>query len=158
MPATNRAVPESEREIVVTRVIDASRERVFDAFTDPKQVGHWYGPNGFTITTHEMDVRPGGVWRFIMHAPDGTDFDNHNDYIEVRRPDRLVFMHGSRKDDPEAFHSTVTFTDQGGKTLVTMRLLFNTKQQKDHTVGFGAVELGGQTLSKLAAFVAAPLR
>ena len=87
-----------------------------------------YLHDGFTITTHAMDVRP----------------------------ERLVFLHGSVENDPEAFDASVTFTDQGGKTLVTMRSVFRTKAQYDQVVGFGAVELGLQTLRRCAEYLEAP--
>jgi uncharacterized protein YndB with AHSA1/START domain len=61
-----------DREIITSRVYDAPRELVFKAWTDPKHIARWWGPNGFTTTIHEMDVRPGGAWRFIMHGPDGV--------------------------------------------------------------------------------------
>jgi uncharacterized protein YndB with AHSA1/START domain len=80
----------ADREIVITRLIDAPPERVFDAWTDAAQVVQWWGPRGFTATTHKMDVRPGGVWRFVMHGPDGRDYQNKITYLEVVRPERLV--------------------------------------------------------------------
>jgi uncharacterized protein YndB with AHSA1/START domain len=80
----------TDREIVTTRVFDAPREMVFDAWTDPKHIGQWWGPIGFTTTTHEMDVRPGGVWRFTMHGPDGRDYKNRIVYTEIVRPERLA--------------------------------------------------------------------
>ncbi|MBW3628767.1 MAG: SRPBCC domain-containing protein, partial [Gemmatimonadetes bacterium] len=107
------AAPEgtSDREIVMTRVFDAPRELVFDAWTDPAHVAEWYGPNGFSLTVHEMDVRPGGTWRFIMHGPDGTDYPNRIVYREVVRPERLEYDHGGdQDDDPARFQVTVTFT------------------------------------------------
>jgi uncharacterized protein YndB with AHSA1/START domain len=64
----------SDREIVISRVLDAPRALVFDVWTDPQHVGAWYGPRGFTITTLTMDVKPGGAWKFVMHGPDGVDF------------------------------------------------------------------------------------
>jgi len=76
----------SDREIVTTRVVDAPRELVFRAWTEPEHVGQWWGPNGFTSTIQEMDVRPGGVWRLVMHGPDGTDYPNESIYLEVVRP------------------------------------------------------------------------
>ena len=150
---SNPAGPESEREIVMTHTLDAPRERVFDVWTYPRHVANWYGPDGFTITTHEMDVRPGGAWRFVMHAPDGTDFDNYIGYLEVVRPERLIFLHGSSADDPDMFDGSVTFESEGSTTRVTLRMVFRTKQQRDDTVGFGAVELGYQTLGRLARYV-----
>ena len=140
-----------EREIVLARVFDAPREVVFDAWVSD-DIGAWFGPNGFTCTTHERDVRPGGTWRFDLIAPDGQVFPNRVVYREVTPPSRLVFDHGSDVDDGHEFLVTVTFDEQtDGKTVLTMRQLHPTKEQRDATVGFGAVELGYQTLGKLDA-------
>lgn len=146
----------ADREIVITRVLNAPRDLVWKAWTDPRHVVHWWGPTGFTNTLHEMDVRPGGVWRHVMHGPDGTDYPNKVVYLEVVKPERLVYSHG---DDVEGhacqFHVTVTFAkQQGGKTKVTLRMLFETAAQRDETVKFGAVEGGNQTLDRLEAYVA----
>ena len=145
----------ADREIVMTRVFDAPRELVFEAWTDPEQVRQWWGPRGFTTTIHEMDVRPGGVWRFIMHGPDGTDYDNKIVYSEIVRPERLVYDHGSDKeDDPGQFHVTVTFAKEGDRTRLTMRLLFASTEARDAVIEFGAVEKGNQTLECLAEHLA----
>jgi uncharacterized protein YndB with AHSA1/START domain len=107
----------SDREIVVSRVFDAPRELVFDAWTDPEQVVQWWGPHGFTTTIQEMDVRPGGVWRFVMHSSDGTDYDNKVVFVEVVKPERLVYDHGGGEEsDIQQFHVTVTFVEEDGKT------------------------------------------
>src|SRR5271155_3914272 len=110
----------SDREIVTMRVFEAPRELVFAAWTEPKHVAEWWGPNGFTNTIYEMDVRPGGAWRFVMHGPDGVDYKNEFVYDEVVRPERIVYRHVS----PPNFHATVTFDDHAGKTKLTMRMLF----------------------------------
>src|SRR5262245_18776976 len=95
---------ESDREMVTQRAINAPRALVWKAWTDPEQVQQWWGPNGFKTTIHEMDVRVGGVWRFIMHGPDGTDYSNRMTYSEVVQNERLVFRHGEDiDDDPNAF-------------------------------------------------------
>ena len=144
----------SDREIVTTRVFDAPRELVFKAWLDPEHIPQWWGPNGFTTTTHEMDARPGGVWRFVMHGPDGVDYDNKIVYLEIVEPERLVYMHG---DEVEAdqFQTTVTFEEQTGKTRLTMRALFPSAAQRDYVVReFGAVEGGQQTLDRLGAYLA----
>ncbi len=144
-----------DREIVITRVFDAPRELVFAAWTDPQHVVHWFGPKGFTLTTHEIDTRVGGRWRFVFHGPDGTKYDNRMVFLEVKRPELLVFDHGwDRDDDPERFRVTVTFDAQSnGKTVVTLRQLHPTKELRDKKVAFGAVEFGFQTLDKLAAYL-----
>ena len=107
----------TDREIVITRLIDAPRELVFDAWTDPEQVVQWWGPRGFTTTTHKMEVKPGGVWRFVMHGPDGRDYQNKITYLEIVPPERLVYRHGGDEDlEPVSFQTTVTFAAEGGKT------------------------------------------
>jgi uncharacterized protein YndB with AHSA1/START domain len=141
-----------DREIVLSRVFDAPKELVFRAWTEKEHVGRWFGPRGFTCTTYEHDVRPGGRWRFDMRGPDGTVYDNRIVYLEVRPSDLLVFDHGHDKDDdPSTFRVTITFDAQGpAKTVVTLRQLHPTKEQRLGAIGFGAVELGYQTLDKLA--------
>jgi uncharacterized protein YndB with AHSA1/START domain len=142
-----------EREIVLSRVFNAPRELVFKAWTDKAHIAHWFGPKGFITTTHEMDARVGGMWRFEMRAPDGTRFDNRIVFLEIKAPELLVFDHGSDKDnDPDRFRVTITFDSQGdGKTVVTLRQLHPNKERRAVVIGFGAVELGYQTLDKLAA-------
>jgi uncharacterized protein YndB with AHSA1/START domain len=143
----------ADREITVTRVFGAPCELVFEAWTDPKQVAQWWGPNGFTTTIYEMDVRPGGVWRFVMHGPDGVDYKNKIVFIEVVKPERLVYSHVS---GPQ-FQMTVTFAEQGGKTRLTARMLFESSTQREKVVKeFGAVEGLNQTLGRLAEHVAKP--
>lgn len=141
----------SDREIVVTRVFDAPRALVFKLWTDPKHLTHWWGPNGFTITNYEMDVRPGGVWRFVMHGPDGVDYQNRVVYREVVEPARLVYSHVS---GPQ-FEMTVTFDVGGDKTKLTARMEFESAALRDKTIEqFGAVEGLKQTLDRLGEHVA----
>lgn len=148
---TASASPTADREMVLSREFDAPRELVFQAYTDPRHLPHWYGPDGFRLTIHEIDVRPGGRWRFIMHGPDGTDYPNRIVYREVVRPERLVFDHGDDlDDDPASFHVTIRFDDLGGRTRVTQTVVFRTVGQREGAVKFGAVELGHQTLARLA--------
>jgi uncharacterized protein YndB with AHSA1/START domain len=152
--AAPAAADTSDREIVLSREYDAPRELVWRAYTDPAHLPNWWGPNGFTNTVHEMDVRPGGRWRFIMHGPDGKDWPNRIVYHEVVAPERLAFLHGDDvDDDPGAFQVTVTFDDLGGRTRVTQKMVFATAAQRAGVEQFGAVELGKQTLDKLAAYL-----
>lgn len=83
----------SDREIVMTRVFDAPRELLFAAWIDPRHVARWWGPKGFRNTIHEMDARPGGVWEFVMHGPDGVDYRNRSIVLEIVRPERIVLSH-----------------------------------------------------------------
>lgn len=156
MRTTNDEAPSvDERTIVMTRTFDAPRTLVFKAWTDPQHIGNWWGPQGFTVTTHAIDIRPGGVWSFTLHGPDGVDYPNWIVYDEITVPERLVYRHGeTAADDPEQFHVTVTFAEQAGRTLLTMNMLFATAAERDRTVGFGAIELGQQTLGRLAEHLA----
>jgi uncharacterized protein YndB with AHSA1/START domain len=148
----NPNVDTSDREILLSRDFDAPREIVFQAWTDRQHVGKWWGPQGFTTTTHEMEVRPGGIWRFIMHGPDGRDYKNKIVFLEVERPSRLVYKHAGEEDTEEVkFHTTVTFADVAGKTRITLRMVFDTPAERDRVEReFGAVEGGKQTLARLA--------
>lgn len=142
-----------DRETVLTRVFDAPRELVYRAWVDPEQIQRWFGPKGFTVTTHAIDLRVGGMWRFDMIAPDGTLYPNRMTFLTMKEPELLVFDHGTdRDDDPNKFRVTVTFDAQSnGKTVVTMRQLHPTKERRDATIAFGAVEIGNTTLDKLEA-------
>jgi uncharacterized protein YndB with AHSA1/START domain len=145
-----------DREIVLTRVFAAPREMVFQAWTDPKQVTQWFGPQGFKTETLEIDIRVGGRWRFIWTAPDGTKYDNRMVFLQVVSPRLLEFDYGSDlDDDPARFRTTITFDAQSdGKTVVTMRQLHPTAEQREGTIAFGAVEIGFGTLDKLAEHLA----
>jgi uncharacterized protein YndB with AHSA1/START domain len=143
------------RTIVTTRIFDAPPDLVFEAWTDPKHLSQWWGPTGFTTTTSAFEMRPGGVWRFVMHGPDGTDYQNRITFVDVRRPSLLSYHHG---DAVEAvrFEVTVTFEDLGGKTRLTMRALFPTAAARNEVVAkYGAIEGAQQTLARLAAYLAA---
>lgn len=141
-----------DREIVLSRVFDAPRELVFRMWTEREHLTRWFGPRGFTCTTHEFEARVGGRWRFEMRSPDGKVYPNRIEYLEITPPERLVYDHGTgQDDDPERFRVTITFDEQANKkTVVTMRQLHPSKAQRDAKIGFGAVELGHQTLDKLA--------
>lgn len=144
-----------DREIVITRIIEAPRDLVYAAFTDGEHIAQWWGPRGFRNTIHEMDVRVGGVWRYMMHGPDGTDYPNRISYLDVVEPERLVYLHdGDVENDPKQFHVTVTFEESGGKTQLTLRLLFASAEACEAVKKFGAVEGGNQTIDRLGEFVA----
>jgi uncharacterized protein YndB with AHSA1/START domain len=153
--ADSEATTTSSREIVVSRVFDAPPELVFEAWTDPEEVVKWFGPDGFTTTIHEMDVRPGGIWRFTMHGPDGTDYPNRVEFIEVVKPERLVYNHGpDAGSEGLSFRSTVTFEEEGAATRLTLRLVFASANDRQQAVDFGASEGGRQTLERLAEHLA----
>lgn len=154
MPTTQPSSSDNtaNREIVITRVFAAPRALVFEAWTDPVHLPHWWGPRGFAITSHSIDLRPGGSWKFTMHGPDGTDYENLIVYREIEKPERIVFAHGvASADEPGAFVTTAIFEDLGDKkTRVTMRALFRTPEDRDKVVKeHGAIEGGNQTFDRL---------
>lgn len=144
----------ADRELVITRLLNAPRELVFRVWTDPKHVAQWWGPNGFTNTIHEMEVKPGGVWRLTMHGPDGVDYPNKIVFHKVVRPELLVYSHGD-ENDPGQFEVTVNFVEKGEKTELTMRGVFRTKEELDQVVKkYGAREGQTQTMNRLEAYLA----
>jgi len=153
--AASAATLPSDREIVLTRAFAAPRDLVWRAWTEPEHFARWMGPNGFATTVREMDVREGGTSRYTMRGPDGTDYPNRVRYREVVRPERLVYDHDDDGAGEHAFQVTVTLEAEGDGTRVTMRMLLPTAEARDRTVGFGAVELGYQTLERLAGHLSA---
>lgn len=140
------------RAIVTSRVLDAPRALVFKAWTDPKHLAEWWGPNGFSTTTSSFDFRPGGAWRFVMHGPDGRDYQNRITFEEIVPPERLVYHHGGGDDvEPVQFRTTVTFEDLGGKTRVTLSALFPSAEERARVVReYKAEEGAQQTVARLA--------
>jgi uncharacterized protein YndB with AHSA1/START domain len=151
MAAKDGAAAEAgEREIVITRVFDAPRELVFQMWTDPEHVAKWWGPKGFTSTIYEMDVKEGGVWRFVMHGPDGTDYKNLVIYDEIVKPERLVYSHVSGP----RFQMMVKFAERGGKTELTARMIFESAAERARVIKeFGALEGLSQTIGRLAEYL-----
>jgi len=144
----------ADREIVIDRVIDAPRELVFEAFTEVRHLSRWWGPEGFTTTTRAFEFRVGGAWDFVMHGPDGTDFQDWITWTEIVPPERIAMLHGESQDDPNAFESVLTFTVDGAATRIEMRTLFPTQELRDEAVEkFHAIEGGQQTLGHLADYV-----
>jgi uncharacterized protein YndB with AHSA1/START domain len=147
----------SNRVLRISREIDAPRALVWQALTDPKHVGVWWGPDGFTTTTKSIDVRPGGSWVYTMHGPDGRDFPNVMTFREVVPQERLAYRHGtSEKEDPDQdFDTLVTLEDLGGgRTRVTLTSVFTNDEARQRVVReYGAVEGGVQHLDKLAGYL-----
>lgn len=148
----------SDTELMLTRVFDAPRMRVWRAWADPSQAVRWWGPNGFTTTTEKHDFRVGGGWKYVMHGPDGTDYPNSSVYVEIEEGKRLVYRHGGgREEGPGAsFVATVEFADEGGpnRTRITMRMKFAAADAKALVMReFGAEEGGKQHLARLSEFL-----
>ena len=145
------------KAIITTREIDAPRALVFQAWTDPKHLAQWWGPDGFTTTTSAFDMRVGGVWRFVMHGPDGRDYDNRITFDEIVRPSLLRYHHGGGEDvEPVQFRTTVTFQDLGAsRTRITLHAVFPSAEERDRVVReYGAAKGAEQTLARLADYVA----
>ena len=144
------------RSIIGTRVLAAPRALVFSVWTDPKHLLQWWGPNGFRTTTRAFDFRPGGVWRFVMHGPDGRDYQNRITFDEIVKPERIAYHHGGGDDvEPVQFRTTVTFDDLGGRTRVTLRGEFPSAEERARVIReYGADKGLVQTLARLAEYVA----
>lgn len=117
----------STREIVSTRLIDAPRELVFRAYTEPEHLARWWGPKGFTNTFEIFELRPGGTWRFQMHAPSGTTYPNESVFREIVPPERIELEHLSG----HYFRLRIDFADEAWKTRVTFRMIFETREERD---------------------------
>jgi len=157
MTTTSSDVPRSataDREIVISRAIDAPPELVFEAFTQVRHLSQWWGPDGFTTTTRSFEFRAGGVWDFVMRGPDGTDYQEWITWSEILPPERITLVHGAFRGDPDAFDSVLTFEPTAEGTRIVMRTVFPTKEVHDEAVEkYHAVEGGRQTLDNLAAYV-----
>ena len=158
MSTTGRAAPAraatADREIVISRVINAPPELVFEAFSEVRHLSRWWGPEGFTTTTRAFEFRVGGEWEFVMHGPDGTDYQEWISWTEITPPGRIALLHGESRGDPNAFESVLTFQAAGVATRIEMRTLFPTKELRDEAAEkYHAVEGGQQTLANLAAYV-----
>jgi uncharacterized protein YndB with AHSA1/START domain len=156
--ANNIDLDSDPRSIMGTRVFDAPRELVFSVWTDPKHLAQWWGPNGFSTTTLAFDFRPGGVWRFVMHGPDGRDYQNRVTFDEIVPPARIVYRHGGGDDvEPVQFSQTVTFEDLGnGKTRLTWHGTFPSAEERARVIKeYGADKGLAQTMARLAEYVAA---
>ena len=162
MSATERGAQSAtaDREIAISRVISAPRELVFEAFTEVRHLSQWWGPDGFTTTTRAFEFRVGAEWDFVMHGPDGTDYQEWITWTEIAPLERIALRHGEFREDPNAFESVITFaTDDGAATRIEMRTTFPTRDLRDEAVEkYHAIEGGQQTLSNLAVYVTENIR
>src|SRR3954454_8430209 len=156
MSTTGRGAPArsatADREIVISRVISAPRELVFEAFTEVRHLSQWWGPEGFSTTTRAFECRVGGECDVVLHGPDGTDYPEWISWTEIFPPERIALLHGESRDDPNAFESVLTFEPDGAASRIEMRTVFPTRELRDEAVEkHHAIEGGRQTLSNLAA-------
>lgn len=126
------------RELTIAKMVNAPKKLVWEVWTNPEHIKHWWGPNGFTNTIFEMNVQPGGAWDFIMHGPDGRDYKNKSIYKEVVKYEKLVYDHVS---GPK-FQFTVTFTEKGDKTLIAIQMLFETAEERENVVKVFKADIG----------------
>ncbi len=146
----------ADREIIIARTFDAPRELVWEAWTNPKHIVQWWGPKGFTTTIEKMDVRPGGIWKQVMHGPGGTDYPNQSVFTEVMKPERIVFSHTGARKGAKGVNKVMiwTFEEVGKKTKVTIRQVYQNAAERDYIVKeYDAIKGGKQTLGRLAEFL-----
>jgi uncharacterized protein YndB with AHSA1/START domain len=148
------AAKSKSNEIRISRVFDAPVAAVWDAWIDPAEAAKWWGPRGFTITTHSKDLRPGGHWAYTMHGPDGKDWPNKAVYHEVEKHAKLVYDHGANDDRPPMFRVTVLFAERGGKTHMDMTMSLPTPEAAEETRKFIKKAGGDSTWDRLAEYLA----
>ena len=144
--------PDPDRSIIITRRLRAPRDLVFRLFTEAEHLDAWWGPNGFRNETHALDFAVGGLWHYTMHGPDGKDWPNWIRYTAIEPPARLTYDHGGELGEPAHFQGTITLSEEGAETTVTLSLTFPTRAARDATLEFGAVAGGEQTLARLDAY------
>ncbi len=142
-----------ESEFSITRVYDAPVKLVWEAWTDPKKAAKWWGPRGFTITTHSKDLRPGGIWHYTMHGPDGTDWPNKTLYHEVIPMKKLVYDHGGNDEQAPLFKVTVTFDEVKGKTVMAMIMDFGSPEKAREMIKFIKQAGGNATWDRLGEYL-----
>ncbi|MFO0914192.1 MAG: SRPBCC domain-containing protein [Pirellulales bacterium] len=147
----SRQVPPNE--LYIERVYDAPVEAVWDAWTDPKKVEKWWGPRGFTLTTHSKDLRVGGHWHYTMHGPDGTDYPNKTIYYEVEECRKLVYDHGGSDDRPPLFRVTALFSEIDGQTKLQMTMTLPSPEAAESIRKFIKEAGGYATWDRLAEYL-----
>jgi uncharacterized protein YndB with AHSA1/START domain len=158
MCAETEAAPIKDRELVLTRLINAPREKVFRAWTDPELLKQWFAPLPYTTPVAELDVQPGGANLIVMRDPDGNDLPNRGVYLEVVKNERLVFTDAfSKAWEPSGkpfMTAILTFEDERGKTRYTARVLHWTVVDREEHETMGFHEGWGQCADQLEALVA----
>lgn len=138
-----------DREITISRTLNAPVELVWEVWTNPEHIANWWGPNGFTNTITKMDLTPGGEWLLVMHGPDGTDYKNKSIFKEIVPHKKIVFQHIAPN-----FVATIDFEAQGEKTHLNWHMLFETAEEFIRVVKtFKADEGLKQNIEKLSAYL-----
>lgn len=146
----------SRNTIIGECIFDATPEQVWQAWSDPNVISLWWGPQGFTTTTESIEMKPNGVWKFVMHGPDGRDYHNKIVYIEVAKPEKLVYRHAGEDDTENVkFRVTVNFQEQGSKTKMTMEMVFESAAELERVQKeYGAIEGLEDTMTRLGEYLA----
>jgi uncharacterized protein YndB with AHSA1/START domain len=157
MTAPSDAKPSADRELSLTRIIDAQPEFVFKVWTDPAQVTHWWGPRGMTTPVCEMDLRPGGIFRTVMRAPDGTEYPTQGVFLEIAAPDRIVFtdafLPGWQPSERAFMTAITTFEEFEGKTKYTARALHWSEADREAHEKMGFHEGWGESADRFVELV-----
>jgi len=143
----------TEREIVLTRVFDAPRTLVFDAFTKPELIKRWFGPRGWSLVVCEVDLKVGGTWRFVLRGPDGNDMGMRGVYREIAAPDRSVHTE-SFDDYPGESLVTTLLVENRGKTTLTATVRYPSQEVRDAVITSGMEHGAAESYDKLAEYLA----
>jgi len=145
---TSYATP-TDREVVVTRVVNASRSLVFETFTDPRHIQQWMiGPEGWTMPVCEMDLRPGGAWRYVYRKADGSEMTLTGRCLEIAAPERFVATESWGPEWPESIN-TLVLTEHAGQTTITMTLTYPSREARDAALKTGMKEGMDQGFARL---------
>jgi uncharacterized protein YndB with AHSA1/START domain len=147
------ATKNKPNEIYITRVYDAPVKMVWDAWVEEKQVAQWWGPRGYTITTHSKDIRTGGMWHYTMHGPDGVDYVNKTQYLEVIEGAKMIYDHGGNDEKKPMFRVTVLFKDLKGKTEMDMTMALPNAEAAENTRQFIKRAKGDSTWDRFAEYL-----
>src|SRR5438128_5773467 len=146
---TLKVTTPTDREIVMTRVFDAPRHMVFDAFSKPELLKRWFGPRGWSLVVCEVDFKVGGGFRFMLRGPDGAELGMRGVYREILPPERSVHME-SFDDYPGESQVTAVFVEQGGKTTMTATVLYPSQEVRDAGIKSGMEHGAAERYDKLA--------
>jgi uncharacterized protein YndB with AHSA1/START domain len=143
-----------EHEIHAERWFDAPRERVWQAFTDPELIPQWWGLRSTTTIVDELELRPGGKWRFVQRSDDGSETGFRGEYREIRGPESLTWTFEWEGMPGHISTETVTFTEQDGGTLVSTASVFDNREDRDGMVESGMEDGMRETYDRLAELLA----
>ncbi|HEX9990598.1 MAG TPA: SRPBCC family protein [Chloroflexia bacterium] len=154
MAKTNVIAEPGKQEIVITRTVDAPRDLVFKAYTDPNAIPQWWGPRNLTTVVDRMEVRPGGVWRFVHHDAEGNEYGFHGVYHDVVSPERIVSTFEFEGVPGHVLLSTMTFEEQDGKTKLTDASVFQSVEDRDGMLQSGMEGGASESMDRLEEYLA----